>query len=81
MSDLAERMVAIAAREFGYTGRVVKAKSDDPAYLVDNPDRRCPDLTRLRTGLGVAPTMTLDEGLRRSLLWYRGAATASEIWE
>lgn len=72
MRDLAHLMVTIAADELGYTGKVTTAASDDPAYLTDNPDRRCPDLTKLQAELAVTPAVELDEGLRRSLLWYRG---------
>ncbi|GAA3828968.1 NAD-dependent epimerase/dehydratase family protein [Streptomyces coacervatus] len=32
--------------------------------------RRCPDLTRLRSLTGYAPTVSLDEGVRRTVDWY-----------
>ncbi len=38
---------------------------------VDDPERRCPDLTRAGELLGWAPTVPLEEGLRRTLAWYR----------
>jgi dTDP-glucose 4,6-dehydratase/UDP-glucuronate decarboxylase len=63
--------VAAAGRElFGYAGRVVRQTSTDPRYLVDNPRRRCPDISKARRELGFSPDVPLDEGLRRSLLWY-----------
>ena len=34
------------------------------------PRRRIPDITRLTTLTGFAPTITLDEGLRRTWEWY-----------
>ena len=71
MRDLAERVVEQGARLFGYTGRVTFQRSDDPAYLTDNPNRRCPDITKARTALGYAPEVDLSEGLRRSLIWYK----------
>lgn len=46
------------------------ARSADADYLVDNPQRRCPRLDRLR-GLGYEPTVTLREGLSRTLASYR----------
>ena len=70
MAELAERIVAQARELFGYEGRVVRGTSDDPAYLVDNPNRRRPLIEKARTELGYEPTVDLDEGLRRSLLWY-----------
>ena len=44
--------------------------SSDTAYLTDNPNRRCPDLTKARTELGYAPLVGLDEGLARTLRSY-----------
>lgn len=69
--DLADRMVAIARHRIGYSGSVVRAVSDDPEYLTDNPNRRRPDLAKARDELGYEPVVDLDEGLARSLLWYR----------
>ena len=54
--------------------------SDDTHYLTDNPQRRCPDLTRLRTQFGWRPKVSLAHGLARTLRWYdteRQAAVAS----
>ena len=33
--------------------------------------RRCPDLTRLRALTGFEPTVSLEEGVRRTFAWYR----------
>lgn len=70
MLDLAERVVSTARELFDYRGRVVRQPSDEAAYLVDNPSRRCPDMTKSRRDLGYAPSILIDEGLRRSLVWY-----------
>lgn len=43
--------------------------SQDPHYLTDNPQRRCPDLSKLRA-LGYAPAIGLEEGLRRTMRSY-----------
>jgi UDP-glucuronate decarboxylase len=72
MADLAGRVVRQAEALFGYRGRVVHRSSADPDYLVDNPERRCPVIEKARTELGYRPEVGLDEGLRRSLLWYAG---------
>jgi UDP-glucuronate decarboxylase len=73
IDDLAERMTAIAREVLGYEGRVVRRESDDPEYLVDSPSRRCPDISKARRELRYTPEVSLDEGLRRSLVWYGGA--------
>lgn len=72
MRFLAERMVDIARSELGYHGEVELARSDEADYLIDNPSRRCPDLTKARTGLGYQPGIDLLEGLSRTLAWYAG---------
>jgi UDP-glucuronate decarboxylase len=70
MKDLAGRVVSTARELFDYSGRVVTGASEETDYLVDNPNRRCPDMTKSRTELGYNPTILVDEGLRRSLTWY-----------
>jgi nucleoside-diphosphate-sugar epimerase len=70
MADLAQRVVATARDLFGYTGTVVTGTSTESDYLIDNPNRRCPDLTKSRAELGFDPSILVDEGLRRALLWY-----------
>lgn len=44
--------------------------SADPNYLKDNPQRRCPDLSKLRA-LGWTPLVDVREGLRRTLESYQ----------
>jgi len=71
IAQLAEHVVSVAREELGYTGRVVRDVSPDTEYLVDNPNRRCPVITKAREQLGYAPSISLEEGLRRSLIWYQ----------
>ncbi|HEV8297980.1 MAG TPA: NAD-dependent epimerase/dehydratase family protein [Acidimicrobiales bacterium] len=78
MSELARRITAIAAEQFGYAGMVKLGSSPEDNYLVDNPNRRCPDLTKSRGRLDYAPAVPLDEGLRRTLLWYGGNREGDE---
>jgi UDP-glucuronate decarboxylase len=68
--ELADRMVAIGRELIDYRGAVVHRPPGDRAYLEDNPLRRCPLITKARTELGYDPTVGLEDGLRRSLLWY-----------
>ena len=44
----------------------------------DDPARRCPDITRARALLGWEPRITLKEGLRKSLEFFRSKAAAAE---
>jgi dTDP-glucose 4,6-dehydratase/UDP-glucuronate decarboxylase len=45
--------------------------SSDKDYLTDNPQRRCPDLTKLRTRTRWRPQIPLRDGLARTLASYR----------
>lgn len=71
MATLAEMIVANAASIWGYQGRVVRAKSSDRDYLVDNPNRRCPVIQKARDELNYSPTIGIEEGIRRTLIWYQ----------
>lgn len=70
MADLARRICGLASELFGYQGQVIQQSSPAGDYLVDNPNRRCPVVTKARTELGYQPSVSLDQGLKRSLIWY-----------
>jgi len=76
--DLAQKIVDIAGELFGYEGKVVRQASNDKDYLIDNPNRRCPVIAKARAELGYRPSIGLDEGLRRLLLWYFENRVAEE---
>ncbi|HEY9760855.1 MAG TPA: NAD-dependent epimerase/dehydratase family protein [Oculatellaceae cyanobacterium] len=62
-------------RVLGPTSPPVECKvNDDPLYLTDNPQRRCPDLTKLRKETGFEPEISLESGLERALKSYRELA-------
>jgi nucleoside-diphosphate-sugar epimerase len=70
MAQLADKIVALARELFGYTGKVVRQRSADNEYLLDNPLRRCPVIAKARRDLGFNPSVSIDEGLRRAMIWY-----------
>ncbi|MFZ5917488.1 MAG: NAD-dependent epimerase/dehydratase family protein [Chloroflexota bacterium] len=78
MVDLAGRVVKLAGQLFGYEGKVVRRTSPDQDYLVDNPNRRCPLIVKAQCDLGYRPSISLDEGLKRSLVWYNENRDAEE---
>ena len=78
IKELAERVARLARGVWGYTGKVVHQRSPEQDYLTDNPNRRCPCIAKARTELGYSPAITLDEGLKRSLLWYHDTAKRVE---
>jgi UDP-glucuronate decarboxylase len=76
--DLAKFYSSIAKDLIGYTGDVIHGENSDPNYLIDNPNRRCPDITKAKNHLGFNPMVTLEEGLRKTLTWYLAHRTAAE---
>lgn len=74
--EVADLVAAIARREFGIDVRVLPKQHQDREYLSDNPQRRCPDISKAKRLLGFEPAIGLGEGLRRSLLWYQAEAQA-----
>ena len=76
IAELAEKVTALGRELFGYSGKVVKKIDED--YLADNPERRCPIITKARTHLGYNPAVPFEDGLRRALIWYAGNRDAQE---
>ena len=78
MAQLADKVIGIASELFGYSGKLVRGKSKEADYLVDNPNRRCPIIQKARDHLGYDPQILVDEGLRRALTWYHHNREAQE---
>lgn len=78
VGTLAETLVGLGRPLFGYQGKVRLCQSTDSEYLVDNPNRRCPMITKARDELGYSPQVPLEEGLRRALVWYSGNREGEE---
>lgn len=72
MIDLAEKIKKLAGKLFGYKGRVIMKKSEEKNYLADNPNRRCPNISKAERDLKFKPEISLEQGLTNTLLWYRG---------
>jgi UDP-glucuronate decarboxylase len=52
---------------FDYKGEISFDKSDDKDYMTDNPNRRCPNLTKARTILNYDPSVMVGDGIKRYL--------------
>lgn len=70
MYELAEKMSTIGRELFQYDKHVIKKESDDRDYLTDTPNQRCPSIEKAINDLEYNPRVTLDEGLRRTMIWY-----------
>jgi UDP-glucuronate decarboxylase len=78
VAQLAEKVIAGARELFDYRGRLVRKANVEADYLVDNPNRRCPVIEKARAHLGYNPSILVDEGLKRSLIWYHYHREAEE---
>lgn len=78
MAKLSDKVVALGKEYFGYEGQVIRQQSEDKEYLTDNPNRRCPIITKAREELAYAPKIDIDEGLRRTMIWYSENMKAPE---
>ena len=67
MTNLAKLIIGLTNPKL----RIVYKKSPEKEYLTDNPQRRCPDLTKIRMKLKYRPVYSLKEGIERTILWHR----------
>ncbi|MBI2251528.1 MAG: NAD-dependent epimerase/dehydratase family protein [Armatimonadetes bacterium] len=67
IKELAEIYLENGRKIAGYTGSIKFKKSLDKEYLTDNPQRRCPDITKAKNLLNYNPAIGINEGVRRFL--------------
>jgi dTDP-glucose 4,6-dehydratase/UDP-glucuronate decarboxylase len=77
MRDLATQLLRVA----GSSRKVVYQASQEADYLTDNPNRRCPNISKARNLLGYSPSVSLEEGLGRMLEWYKDYVALEELIE
>ena len=65
MSDLAIHMATLSKKLFNYSGSIVLKNNDDPKYLTDNPNRRCPDIKKAMRDLNYNPQIALYSRIRK----------------
>ena len=61
-----EDLAALVLRQAGYRPTVERVSAS-----VGSPERRCPDLARLRALTGLAPKVGLESGVAETFDWYR----------
>jgi UDP-glucuronate decarboxylase len=72
MRELAATIISMVP-----TGGAIRAGvSDDADYLTDNPQRRCPNISKARSELGYSPKIGLLKGVARLLAYYRDELSA-----
>lgn len=65
--ELAKLYQTIAKKRFDYDKEIVFQIHSDKEYLTDNPNRRCPDITRARKILQYNPQIHVERGIERYL--------------
>jgi UDP-glucuronate decarboxylase len=69
--DIARIYQTVGTNVYGYSGNVQYQTSDDPDYMVDNPNRRCPDIKKAREKLEYNPSILVEEGVYRYLKYLK----------
>jgi UDP-glucuronate decarboxylase len=67
IGDLAKVFQTAGAESMNYQGSIIYKTSLEKNYLIDNPSRRCPDITKARQLLNFSPKIEVYEGVRRYL--------------
>jgi UDP-glucose 4-epimerase len=75
MLELAEAMIKVFGA--GKTRFVTKEQVYGKSY--EDVQRRVPDVTRMRKILGVAANTSLEEGLKRTIAWFREAQANGQL--
>jgi nucleoside-diphosphate-sugar epimerase len=72
--ELAEAMIRAYP-----TGSKIKFVHQEEIYghYYEDIGRRVPDITRMRTILGIEPRISLEDGLRRTIEWFRAEVAAA----
>ncbi len=72
-------LAIIVSQAAGSNRGVVCRRSEDKEYLTDNPQRRCPDLSKAKALLGYQPKVDLRTGIARLLEWYNRFLPLEEV--
>jgi UDP-glucuronate decarboxylase len=67
VKDFAEIFNKEGKAIFNYGGKISFNISADKEYLTDNPNRRCPDITKAKTVLNYNPSVMVEDGIKRYL--------------
>lgn len=69
--EFAELFISSAKEIYGYTGEAIFQTSDDSEYLTDNPNRRCPDISKAKRFLNYDPQIMVQDGVKRFLTFLK----------
>ena len=69
--ELAQIFRSVGKSLFGYSDDIVYSEHTDKHYNTDNPRRRCPDLTKIKTVVNYNPIIDTWKGVERYLKFLR----------
>jgi UDP-glucuronate decarboxylase len=64
----------------GYTGNILYQKSEEENYLINNPNRRCPDIGKAKTTLGYCPKVLVEDGVQFFLQYISQSRREELTW-
>lgn len=71
ITQLAEIYKEKGEKVFGYTHNIKYEKSEDKEYLTNNPQRRCPNISKATQILDYTPSISVSEGVERFLSYLK----------
>ncbi len=74
MLELAKRLERLMGKPLD-----IRTVEYPDSYPGDEPQRRCPDISKAALQLGYKPVVTLEEGLRRFMEWARAHYTGKRV--
>lgn len=63
-----------------YKGKVIFDVSDDKDYLTNNPERRCPNIDKAVNILNYNPSIEVEEGIKRFLMFIKENNENEYLW-
>ena len=70
MRALAKLVLKISKKNISYKKNIIFKKNIEKNYLIDNPDRRCPNMLKSKKELKFKAKVKLEEGLYKLLIYY-----------
>lgn len=80
ISELARMYKEIGNELFHYNREIIYETHWDKEYLTDNPNRRCPDITKAKTILQYEPQIHIEEGIKRYLKYLKECERKEFEW-
>lgn len=78
--QLAKLYKNIGKALFNYNGEILFKIHSDKEYLTDNPNRRCPDITKAKKILGYESKIHVEKGIERYLKYLKECDRSEYEW-